>query len=201
MPQRSLPMLTMLGIVAAMSVGPVAAAEPTIETTSPYPPPSPQIHITADGRPQPGDDIGVVVRCPYGAPGGAQSPVLEIGEFEKVDTPAGIDTYVAPATIGSGTEPGDYPLSAGCGKNGLRTTFTVYPADDDGSGDIPAPVPGADDDVSEDGTEPPQVARTPKGAPETGGDPGADLAVWVWGAGLLGLLGLGSVMARRAVRR
>ncbi|EQD85070.1 hypothetical protein N599_16690, partial [Saccharopolyspora erythraea D] len=85
--------------------------------------------------------------------------------------------------------------------NGLRTTFTVYPADDDGSGDIPAPVPGADDDVSEDGTEPPQVARTPKGAPETGGDPGADLAVWVWGAGLLGLLGLGSVMARRAVRR
>jgi hypothetical protein len=201
MRKRTCGALTLLGFTAAMSAAPVAVAEPTTESSSPYPPPSAEIYITGDGRPQPGDDIGVVVRCPYGHPAKAQSPVLEIGKFVKVDSPSGIDTYQAPASIETGTEAGDYPLTAGCGKNGLSTTFTVYPPDpggDEGSGGTTEPAPAANGRGNDQAH---QVARIPKGAPETGGEPGTDPAPLFWGAGLVGLLGLGSAVSRRVFGR
>jgi hypothetical protein len=194
--------MTLLGLAAAMAAAPTALAESTPESSSPYPPPSAEIFITGDGRPQPGDHIGVVVRCPY-PPGDAHSPVLKSGKLEKIDTPAGIDTYQAPAIIKSGTEPGKYPLAAGCGKNGVSTTFIVYPADasdDNGGGSTTGPdKSGAATEA--DTNKGSQVTRTPKGAPETGGEPGPDLSPLFWGAGLVGLGALGSAMLRRAVRR
>lgn len=163
--------LALLGLTAALAAAPVALAEtsatgPTTEPTEPgYPPPSPFLHITGDGRPQPGDDIGVVVGCPF-EPREARSPVLDIGPYEQVETPSGINTYVAPATIGLKTVPGDYPVTAWCGRGQhLKWTFTVYPADASDRGDAATAPSGSGE------AEPRQVIQIPKGAPETGGGP------------------------------
>lgn len=176
--------LALLGLTAALAAAPVALAETsatetvsteptTTEPSEPgYPPPSPFIHITGDGRPQPGDDIGVVVGCPF-APREAHSPVLDIGAYEQVETPSGINTYVAPATIDPKTVPGDYPVTAWCGRGQhLKWTFTVYPADASDDGDEATAPSGSG------GAEPRQVTRIPKGAPETGGGPESVEPAW-----------------------
>ena len=155
---------------------------------SPYPPPEPSIHIAADGSPQPGEPIEVFVRCD-GEVGNPESPVLEIGDLEEVDTPAGIRTYRAPATIDADTEPGDHAVTATCDGETLSWTFTVYPGDSQG-----------DDPKGDDPRKPDhrQVTRTPRGAPDTGAGADADHAALIFGAaGLAGLGGLGAVVARR----
>lgn len=156
--------------------------DPTTGPTSPYPPPSPEIFITGDGRPQPGDEIGVVVRCPF-EPRQAKSPVLTIGEYEQVESPSAMNTYVAPATIDPATDPGDYPVTAWCGRGAhLTWTFTVYPADPAGDDGESAP-PAAGRPSGATGSGSPQVTRIPKGAPETGGGP----ARWTWSSGTIAL--------------
>lgn len=195
----------LLGLVAAVATTPVALADaattgttpaepvtaepsatepaeatPTTEPTSSYPPPSPEIFITGDGRPQPGDEIGVVVRCPF-EPRKPTSPVLTIGEYEQVESPSGMKTHVAPATVDPSTAPGDYPVTAWCGRGAMLTwTFTVYPADPTGGGGTP---PAAHQPSGTTGSEERQVTRIPKGAPETGGPESAD-AQPVWTSGL-----------------
>ncbi|MGH4026347.1 MAG: hypothetical protein ACRDRV_17370 [Pseudonocardiaceae bacterium] len=158
---------------------------------SPYPPPEPSIHIAADGSPQPGEPVEVFVRCD-GEVGNPDSPVLEIGDLQEVDTPAGIRTYRAPATIDADTEPGAYAVTATCDGETLSWTFTVYPGD---------PKDGDPKDGDRDKADHRQVTRTPHGAPETGAGPEADHAALLFGAaglaGLAGLGGLGAVVARR----
>ena len=181
----------LLGLAAAALTGPAALAESTAEPPSPSaaPPSAGQVFITADGSPQAGEDIEVVVRC-HGKVGQPKSPVLEIGQLSEVDTPADIPTYVAPATIEPGTAAGDYPLTAPCEGDTLRTTFTVYPSDSDGA--------QGDGTGAGDGR---QVTVTPRGAPETGGEPEADRATLLLEATGLASLGLGAVAARRLLRR
>ncbi len=188
----------LLGLATVALTAPAALAESTAEppssTTAPPSATAPrsggEVFITADGSPQPGEDIEVVVRC-HGEVEAPKSPVLKIEQLRKVETPANIPTYVAPATIKPRTAPGDYPLTAPCDGDTLRTTFTVYPSDSDGGKDEGT---GAGDGR--------QVTVTPRGAPETGGEPEADRAALLLGAtGLAGLAGLGAVTARRAVRR
>lgn len=135
--------------------------------------------IAGDGRPQPGDAIGVVVRC-AGEVGQPSSPVLDIGELHPVESPDDVPVYVADATIDADTAPGDYPLTAPCFAEVLSTTFTVYPSDDEGTDD--------------DGT---QVTRTPRGAPETGGGESTTHPL----AGLLAVGAAATVVASAWVRR
>ena len=173
--------LTLFGLAAALVTAPVTLADTstpdpvtTTDPTSSYPPPSPEIYISGDGRPQPGDEISVVIRCPF-TPRDPSSPVLEIGELQQVESPAGIDTYVAPATIDPAAEPGDYPVTSWCGKasgSELEWIFRVYPADS-GSDDATAPAePSTAEPVTgRPSAESGQVATIPKGAPETGGGP------------------------------
>lgn len=182
--------LSPVGVAAATtdpSTGPTSSTAPTEP-----PEPGPELFITADGSPQAGEEIGVVIRC-AGDYGDVASPVLEIGEFAEVDTPSGIPTYEAPATIDADTEPGDYPLTGTCEGEELGWTFHVYPSagDDDGQNG---------DDQGEDGSEDQQVDRIPRGAAETGGQPPSDHSGVLWATGLSGLA-LAVVTTRRAVRR
>ncbi|RRO17953.1 hypothetical protein EIL87_06695 [Saccharopolyspora rhizosphaerae] len=175
--------LVLLGLVATLATAPVALAattepappeptseEPTTEPTSPYPPPSPSMHIMGDGRPQPGDEIGVAVHCPV-EPRKATSPVLTIGEYERRDHPSGMDVWVAPATIDLHTVPGDYPVRAWCEREHLKWTFRVFPADSAGDDGEAAP-PAVEKPSKPAGSSASQVSRVPNGAPETGGGPG-----------------------------
>ncbi len=188
----------LLGLATVALTAPAALAESTAESPSSTtaapsttaPPTAGEVFITADGSPQAGEDIEVVVRC-HGKVGAPKSLVLKIGQLREVETPADIPTYVAPATIKPRTPPGDYPLTAPCDGDTLRTTFTVYPSGSDGAKD--------EDTGAGDGR---QVSVMPRGAPETGGEPEADRAALLLGAtGLAGLAGLGAVAARRLLGR
>lgn len=132
-----------------------------------------EIFITADGSPQPGEVIDVVIRCAEEV-GGASSPALDIDErIFEIETPAETPTYLSYARILPDIVSGDYPLEAPCGDETLSTTFTVYPPDpedndgSDGSDGSDGPD-GGNEDSGDDGE---QVSRIPEGAPETGGEP------------------------------
>lgn len=128
-----------------------------------------EIFITADGSPQPGEEIDVVIRCADEV-GGASSPALDIDErIFEIETPDEMPTYLSYARILPDVEPGDHPLEAPCGEETLSTMFTVYPPDPDGS-DGAGDGDGDDGDRDGDGG---QVSRVPEGAPETGGEPAA----------------------------
>lgn len=181
----------LFGLATAMLSAPVALAAPVphpVTTQSA----GGEVFIIADGSPQAGEDIEVAVRC-WGEVGTPESPVLQIGELSEVDSPADIPTYVAPATIDPDTAAGDYPLTAPCDGDTLSNTITVYPsgADDDG-GDQGNGTGNGDGDTD-------QVSRTPRGAPETGGDPGHDRSPLLLGA--VGLAGIGALAVRRVARR
>lgn len=151
---------------------------------------SAEVFITADGSPQAGENIEVVVRC-YGEVGQPESPVLVIGELQEVESPADIPTYVAPATIDADAEPGDYPLTATCDGETLSWPLTVYPADEN-PGERPDEGSGDGDDADGSGQ---QVTRTPRGAPETGAGEQPGHAAVLFGAA--GLAGLGVLAGRR----
>lgn len=158
---------------------------------SPYPPETPSIHIAADGSPQPGEGIEVFVRC-AGEVGQPESPVLDVGDLQEVQTPGELPTYRAPATIHADAEPGDYPVTATCDGETLSWPMTVYPGPE--RDDEPGAAPG--DDPGKPGDR--QVTRTPRGAPDTGeGSPTNHAAVLVTAAGLAGLAGAGAIAARR----
>jgi hypothetical protein len=99
-----------------------------------------QIHLVADGSPQPGEPVQVVVRCagPVGAP---SSPVLRIGRLALVDTPDATPAYASPAVVDPVAVPGAYRLVARCGGTWVRTTITIQPA-----------MPGASVHIAADGS-------------------------------------------------
>lgn len=178
----------LFGLATAMLSAPVALAAPVphlMTATS-----GAEVFITADGSPQAGEDIEVVVRC-QGEVGAPASPVLHIGELDRIDAPADTPTYVAPATIDADAAPGNYPLTALCDGDTLSNTITIVAS-------------GADNDEGDKGdatghSDAEQVTRTPRGAPETGDDPENGPSPLLLGA--VGLAGIGALTVRWVVRR
>jgi hypothetical protein len=153
-------------------------------------------HLTGPEYPVAGDAIGIVVHC-FDRVGRPQSPVVTVGELQRVEPENGAPTYATTGTVHNGTAPGGYPLSFSCDGRTIDIGLTVYAAGAGADGKSQPEAGG-------------QVTRRPIGAPETGAATaiGDDLsggrAGVVFGAMALGGaigVGIGTLAVRRKAQR